>query len=413
MPGVIKDLLERHSENGASFDSRHSDFAHHISVLASLEDAGCIKQQARDARYSTWKLTPDGYATIKPGFHLHDPTRSLIERKGIVLAERSIWELVVLLDQSSWRHIVKPKSKHDAPYTPSEPATKVWYSSVGDTAICHAYLHALAIGDKEVLHWQSAGYYESVISGVPHVSIRARKLKVAQYDEDDWGATAEVLVKPRRPRQARQAAVPMLDYAGSDFQEEDHRPLSDDDDACSSSSAHAAASSSSSDSSSDSSKSNSSSSTSEKSAANTPPATTAGGLPPAGSKEDPAVAEVLRAANPSDGIEFGLCYATRTYNDDGPVGWEMNCYHPLHQTPRCRKRLQGITRDRTQETTAKMLKAWAAMGIDKLTQSEHKDVWSDVEKLHADGMLLEHEPVVAFLGPDGQVLPMRKRKRAA
>ena len=95
MPGVIKDLLERHSENGASFDSRHSEFAHHISVLASLEDAGCIKQQARDARYSTWKLTPDGYGTIKPGFHLHDPSRSLIERKGIVLAERSIWELIV------------------------------------------------------------------------------------------------------------------------------------------------------------------------------------------------------------------------------------------------------------------------------------------------------------------------------
>lgn len=149
-----------------------------------------------------WSLTDVGLVTVKAGFDLKAPSRCLQARPDVGLADKSVWELVLLLDGDGWKHIVKLKDVADAPYTPTDSSTKVWYTQPNDVSIGQNYLHALALGSVPVEHWRDAAYYQSLLHGRHPPSKGLSKWKVVTVDEDDWDAGGIGKVQGTRPKRA-------------------------------------------------------------------------------------------------------------------------------------------------------------------------------------------------------------------
>ena len=111
---------------------------------------------------------------------------------------------------------------------------------------------------------------------------------------------------------------------------------------------------------------------------------------------------------------------TKVWNGkDELVGWEMQCKHPLHQTPRsCRKNLRLTAAGRTGELTLTMLQASVSWGAKVADQAAHKKLWVKIEVAVQNGTLYagrEIDPPTMFLGENSLLTAVepttRKRRR--
>ncbi len=124
-----------------------------------------------------------------------------------------------------------------------------------------------------------------------------------------------------------------------------------------------------------------------------------------------------RFVNPRDGnFDFGLCRMVQTYTDFEPIGWEIQCSHPLHaEDGQCRLHRQSVTRTRDEEGTIRLLLHWACLGQSVDTHHEHmNDMKLKAEADLASGAIpAEFEPITAFFNSSGVEVHGRKRPRAS
>jgi hypothetical protein len=374
-------------------------------ILAVLEKAALVSKTDDGC----FKATVLCMESVKACAKLVTPLRVAAVRSGIEIEEYTVWELLCSLDVQGWVHLVKPSSKHETPYDPSDAGPKIWYSAPRASSLSQPYLAVLLKGTKPVEHGHTSGYYHALLNGIPFVSKRVMNVKFHSQCDDDWNAGAAKLkaVRHRRagkaPRRsaARKAAMPPDVESGDD----------------SKSSSKSAISSSSS---SSSSRSNSSSSrSSDGSAKSVAPA-----LGGASSSGDPPLAGAVVAAGgpPRDAADkdhdTGLNHLTMTFNSNtGHSGWEMKCHHPDHQQPRtCRKRLALAVKGRTADHTKRMLLTWASWGASEPDRQMHMDdIWQRVLTAHSDGTLpelVDIQPARSFLRIHGEVVQPARAKRA-
>ena len=111
-------------------DAREPAYEHRHACLCALCEASLAKRISEALpRFSMSCLTEHGVASVKAGFRLQNPPDPLAIRDDVELSQRTVWELMVLLDQDGWIHAVKEKGS-DAPYNP-DGGQKVRYSNLG------------------------------------------------------------------------------------------------------------------------------------------------------------------------------------------------------------------------------------------------------------------------------------------
>mgnify|MGYP000013773427 FL=1 len=115
-------------------------------VMSIFEEAGLVKVNQEGLGCAT----PRGLQCFLACCVLHEPVYGAGLRSDVALSDYSVWELVVHLDIELFRHIVKPPSKKDLPYNPSDLETKMWYSKPGETSISRLYLMTIAKGFETV-----------------------------------------------------------------------------------------------------------------------------------------------------------------------------------------------------------------------------------------------------------------------
>ena len=125
----------------------------------------------------------------------------------IPLRERSVWELLVILDQDGWEHKVKNTSSNDEPYVPGS-GEKLWYSKPGDDTVSFWYLLALAQGEHTIPHWQKSGFYQSLVEGeaMQRRPPRRRPLPIENVDDDAWDLALPLEQSTCRKRQKQLGA---------------------------------------------------------------------------------------------------------------------------------------------------------------------------------------------------------------
>ena len=452
LPALLEEVLPSTAGNGYKLDVRDPAFEEKRVCLRALNDCGLARNLGDDGRYSTWCLTENGIASCKTGYQLSSPSYALEMRNDVELAERTVWELMLLLDRNGWQHMVKDKGQDD-PYR-HDAGNKIWYSKPGEDTVSHGYLLCLAKDLPEVPHWQAAGFYQSLASGqAPARRVRKIAKAIRNVDEDDWevGALADVQPSVKRPRQAQRqvraaAIAAVADEAACDeepFQDEAlalHAEVSsdsgfdvhDEQDAEVAAAVGCASSGNEegglldeaavgdlspasrswgertppspdppqSSESSQSGSSESSSSSSSSSSASAPPESARRGAAKGKAKAKP------RASNPKASFYYGLGHAVRTYAHGEPQGWEMSCSHPCHVDKKCRKNLKSVTRSRTAEQSLQMLKVWIVRGRHCLNAEEHmSDVWSEVQRDAALQQLEDapEDPPMHYTAADGTV----------
>ena len=355
VPSFLKKLLESDPDGRAELaeDVRYSE------LFDLFLEFGFV----REAYGQPLQVTPRGHQAFVTCSVVHKPIYVAAMRDSIPVSEYSVWELIVFLDskKKDFTHIVKKASKHDKPFVPSDPASKIWYSRPGATQVTRSYLLALADGKKEVSHWRSSMYYDALLAGEEYVKKpRVSKFAFAAQDEEDWDAgemaCATVGKKGRSTRQKRAVGgggAP-LDYdSGTSESSEGSCSLSSSSSPPSSASATSSA------------------------------------------KEDqeedqPSDTGSMRSSHGRLGVAFGLCHMTRVWKGDIQVGWEMKCTHPDHQSPiACRKNLRLTGQGRSPQLTERMMKAWAAWGASVNNREEHKNIWKMVAKAVKKGTLPE------------------------
>ena len=138
------------------------------------------------------------------------------------------------------------------------------------------------------------------------------------------------------------------------------------------------------------------------------------------SGDEVASQQSRRAHEGSRGVDFGCSHMTKVWNGkDEHVGWEMQCKHPLHQTPRsCRKNLRLTGVGRTAELTLTMLQALVSWGAKVADQAAHNKLWVKIEVAVKSGTLyagMEIDPPTKFLGENSLLMAVeplaRKRRR--
>ena len=463
LPSLLEELLPSTSEQGYKLDARDPTFQEKHSCLCALDAAGLARKLSEDERFSTWCMTEHGVSCGRIGCQLGSPSHALAIRDDVELSERSVWELMVLLDHDGWQHKVKDKGP-EPPYR-ADADNKVWFSRPGDDSISFPYLLCLAQGHAEIPHFQSAAFYQGLSEGKAPVQ-RVRKIAraIRHINEEDWeaGALASVEARVKRPRQARRRQVRAIadalevdgdalpdqnlqeanglhDEDSSDHEHDDfldgvndgehvnaaeHVPPTESQEIALNASAAGALSSPEASlgdrtpptpessrlsdhdvgpPSSENSSSSSLSSSSSSSDVSAPPGAV---VPVARARRAKAKAKAgaARANNPRASFYYGMGHAVRTYKNGQAVGWEMSCNHPAHK--RCRKNLKSTTRARTAEQTLHMLKIWLLRGRHLLTADDHmNDAWSEVQRDAALELLepLPENPPLDYTAEDGTV----------
>ena len=98
--------------------------------------------------------------------------RHVAASQTLPISELTVWELIVLLDERNFKHVVKPASRKDPPFDPHDSdKPRVWYSRLGSDTVPRSYLQALAAGTYQVPHWHSAGFYDALLAGVPYKTV--------------------------------------------------------------------------------------------------------------------------------------------------------------------------------------------------------------------------------------------------
>ena len=314
---------------------------------------------------------------------------------GVEHAELSSWELILALDRAGFEHCVKGKSSQDRDYDPADASTKVWYSKPDANTLVRQYLLCLLKGDLRVPHWKPAALYTALLNGEEYQP-KTKSLKMQHFHEDDMDAGSAVRPVKLARRGTASKKKPSQCGASPDISQQ-HReealalepqsrspePAAEVDssvqreqsaEACEESCDSTSTSSSSSRSTSGSSRGSTSSSSS--------------------SSEEEQGRAAPRASNPNAGFSFGLNHVTQVFKDGVAIGYEMTCHHPMHKhgSQKCRKKLNAVTRDRSEPETLRMLKAWGAWGAEVPSRSEHQKVWAKVVEAWSDGTLPEEIP---------------------
>ena len=126
LPSLLEELLPSTSEQGYKLDARDPTFQEKHSCLCALDAAGLARKLSEDERFSTWCMTEHGVSCGRIGCQLGSPSHALAIRDDVELSERSVWELMVLLDHDGWQHKVKDKGP-EPPYR-ADADNKVWFS---------------------------------------------------------------------------------------------------------------------------------------------------------------------------------------------------------------------------------------------------------------------------------------------
>ena len=435
LPALLEDLLANHSCDGYELDDRRSEAEHWRPCLLAMESAGLVQKLSEDSRFSKWLLLDAGDKAIKAGYIIRQPAQALQIRDGVDLRDRTQWELIALLDREGWTHMVKSKSKGDANYVPGNSGQKMWYSGPSQESISRWYLLALLLGEHEVSHWQTPGFYQALVEGRPAPArTNKRRLAIQHVDEQDWDVPAALTDaaqtrKRQGPKQRRKAlaladveegppaavahasdeelaAIANLDMSESEAgsapasevaedntltdeaQKLSEEQMPDPDDNPPESPEHAASQSSSSSSSS----SSSTSSTEE--------------------EARPAAVPGPRASNPRAGFDYAMGHAVRVYKNGVAIGWEMNCGHPAHTDAKCRKNLKEETKQRSSAETVNLLKVWVLRGRRSVSAAEHmKDLWSEVLRDFKNGQLeaAPEDPPMNYTDRDGNARVFTRR----
>ena len=417
LPQLLQELLPSTPEQGLKVDVREPGVHEWRACLSAMTDVGLVQKLSEDERFSMWCLTEQGVAGVKVGSLLEQPSYAMAIRDGVDLAERTVWELLLLLDQDGWKHAVKDKGDQDC-YRPG--SDKVWYSRPGDDTISFWYLLCLAQGNSEVPHFQSSGFYQALAGGKAPPIRRQRKAWQALRNvaDDDWDAPAVADAVPAKRARRKRAPVHRavqdaleadMDHAPVDLQEDEegHSDCDDIDqqllaafdelDGTLNPGSVASNNSATSNSSSKSSGSSSSSSSSD--------STGSSGETEDADADAPAGAGA-RAVNPKASFYYGMGHAVRVYKKCVAVGWEMACAHPLHTSKKCRKNLKEVTRSRSSAETLQCLKVWIIRGRHVATAEEHMaETWSELQRDFSLGQLeaAPEDPPMQCTGADGRV----------
>ena len=365
-------------------------------------------------------------------------------REQVDVSERSVLELMLLLDMDGWTHMVKDKGK-DEPYVPG--SAKVWFTKPGDIVVNHNYLLLLLQNEKETPHWHSASHYLAILEGRPIAqrSCRRKALAIKHVAEDEWDIPAVCDAAPKRGAQKKRRTMALRSVPSAP-EDEDNAVVTNDDIDVDSAAVEdellrLLQTSESSDSSEEldaqqvevppeGGSSASSSSASSSSSSSSGSSTSDDDQEPArgsGDKAEPASAsskakakakakqsakrkapaeDAERAANPTTAnFRYGVGYAVRVYKSGQPIGWEMSCAHPSHDDAKCRKNLKSETRHRTEAETLQLLKIWLIRGRHCISAQEHmKDTWSEVERDWKLGQLeaAPDDPPLNYTNRDGQ-----------
>ena len=156
LPNILKELLPATAEQAYKLDDLVPGQGLELrkACLDGMLDAGMVRKLYEDERSSTWCLTEHGVQSIKVGHAADRPSHALEIRSEVALEDRTVWELLVLLDKEGWQHVVKDKGNDD-PYRPGS-TPKIWFSKPGEDTVSFWYLLCLAQGTSEVAHWQNA-----------------------------------------------------------------------------------------------------------------------------------------------------------------------------------------------------------------------------------------------------------------
>ena len=356
------------------------------------------------------------------GSLLQQPSYAVAIRDGMDLADRTVWELLLLLDQDGWKHAVQDKRDQ-------ESYDKVWFSRPGDDSISFWYLLCLAQGSSEVPHFQTSGFYQALADGKAPPVRRPRKAlqAIRNIADDDWDIPLMVDAVPAKRARTKRAPLQRavedaleadMDHAPVDLQQDEEGPAGHSDgddidqellDAFAEMDGPGPVASNSSASSSSSSKSSASGGSSSSSS----DSSSSSGQSEDADADAPARADA-RAVNPKASFYYGLGHAVRVYKQGVPIGWEMACSHPLHTSKKCRKNLKEVTRTRSSEETLQCLKIWIIRGRHVASAEEHmSETWSEVQRDFALGQLeaAPDDPPMQYTGADGRVHQFTRRTK--
>ena len=243
-------------------------------------------------------------------------------RPGIELSERTVWELLNIIDSAGWTLCLPDKEVQkelrDKPYRHGVDGSRmVWYLHPRASTIRKVYLLALLQDTCRVPihHLQSTRYYCAIFGGkdIEPTWDRAERLPPALCD-DEW--VIEATPKPKTRMQAKPKRR--------------MQAIEDESQASSSESSSGHASSMSSQPT-EPSKSSSSSSSSSSSRSSSP-----SNSPDSGRSEPhPAVAEDghQQFQNIKGAVIFVLNKFTPCLKDGVQIAWQLRCHHPDHQQP--------------------------------------------------------------------------------
>jgi len=206
LPSILRDLL-MHQDGGYVLDQRQSGADQKQACLEALQAVGVVRAGLNDARFPIWFLAEASIPAVKAGYRVASPQHALAIQNEIPLRERSVWELLVILDQDGWEHKVKNTSSNDEPYVPGS-GEKLWYSKPGDDTVSFWYLLALAQGEHTIPHWQKSGFYQSLVEGeaMQRRPPRRRPLPIENVDDDAWDLALPLEQSTCRKRQKQLGA---------------------------------------------------------------------------------------------------------------------------------------------------------------------------------------------------------------
>ena len=145
-----------------------------------------------------WRLTATGKEAIDVCFALSNPKPVLEARSDVAQDELSVWELVLLLFQKGFRHVVKHRSRKDIAYDGAGDANKIWYTQPDALSVSRHYLLCLLRGGLEVPRWKPNAFYAALLEGKPYER-KARPVNMlTNFDENDMDPLDKVAGAKKR-----------------------------------------------------------------------------------------------------------------------------------------------------------------------------------------------------------------------
>ena len=135
---LLQDLVMKHGDHGYELDVRQERGSEKKACVSAMEAAGLLQRVSEDDRFSKWLLLGKGEEAIKAGYCVRRPRAALAIREDVEASSRTVWELIAILDDQGWTHMIAKKNKSQDPYVPGS-GPLLWYSKPGDDTICAWY----------------------------------------------------------------------------------------------------------------------------------------------------------------------------------------------------------------------------------------------------------------------------------